>query len=261
MTNDYCVYKHTCFANGKIYIGITRQAPKARWLGGAGYLNNKYFYRAIRKYGWNEGFSHEILFENLSKDEAEEKERYLINFYKSNQKEYGYNLQSGGSVNYTLSAEGRERISLAKKGKKPKFNYEKAKEKRIPIVQLTLDGKFLRFWDGVAEVEEEFGVSCSSIVACLKKRNPKRRTAFNNIWMYVEDYIDWNGDLTYYQTNKTNLYKGKPVAQLNKDGEILKVFKSGKEAERATGIKAQNINISCKHVNRTAGGYYWRYVD
>lgn len=78
--------------------------------------------------------------------------------------------------------------------------------------------------------------------------------------MYVEDYIDWNGDLSYYQTNKANLYIGKPVIQLNKTGEIIEVFKSGKEAERKTGIKAQNINIACQNFGRTAGGYIWKYA-
>lgn len=260
MRKEYYVYKHTCIANGKIYIGITRKDPKTRWLGGSGYANNKYFYRAIEKYGWNEGFIHEIIFKELSKEEAEEKEQYLIAFYKSNQKEYGYNLQSGGSVNYTLSEEGRKHISQAKKGKRINFNYEKAKEKRTPIVQLTLEGKFLRFWDGVAEVEEEFGCSCSSIAKCLKKSNSKRRTAYNCIWMYVEDYIEWDGNLEYYQTNKSSLYKGKPVLQLNEYGELINTFKSGKEAESKTGIKAQNINFSCKNPSRTAGGFYWRYA-
>lgn len=260
MRKEYCVYKHTCIANGKIYIGITRKDPKVRWLGGSGYANNKHFYRAIKKYGWNKGFIHEILFEKLSKDEAEKKEQDLIAFYKSNQKEYGYNLQSGGSVNYTLSKEGRENISRAKKGQKINFNYNKAKEKRVPIVQLTLEGKFLKFWDGVSAVQEELGVDCSCIAKCLKKTSSKRRTAYKSIWMYVEDYIDWNGDLSYYQTNKTDLYIGKPVIQLNKTGEIIEVFKSGKEAERKTGIKAQNINIACQNSGRTAGGYIWKYA-
>lgn len=260
MENTYCVYKHTCIKNGKIYIGITRTTPKRRWINGSGYKHNKYFYRAIKKYGWNEGFTHEILFKNLSKEDAEKEEQYLIAFYKSNQKEYGYNLQSGGSVNYILSDEGRQHISNAKKGNKINFNYSKAKEKRTPIVQLTLEGKFLKFWDGVAEVEEQFGHSCSSISKCLKRTDSKRRTAYKSIWMYIEDYIDWNGDLSYYQTNKENLYIGKPVIQLSKTGEIIEVFKSGKEAERKTGIKAQNINISCQNYGRTAGGYIWKYA-
>ena len=57
----YTVYKHTNKANGKVYIGITRQDPEKRWgEGGCNYAGNKHFSRAINKYGWN-NFSHKIL--------------------------------------------------------------------------------------------------------------------------------------------------------------------------------------------------------
>ena len=47
----YTVYKHTS-PSGKVYIGVTSLRPKERWSGGAGYVKNKHFYRAIKKYGW-----------------------------------------------------------------------------------------------------------------------------------------------------------------------------------------------------------------
>lgn len=40
MLNNYTVYKHT-FPNGKIYIGITKQAPSKRWRNGTGYSGQK----------------------------------------------------------------------------------------------------------------------------------------------------------------------------------------------------------------------------
>ena len=68
----YTVYKHTT-PSGKIYIGITSNDPKYRWKNGYGYMNNKYFFNAIKKYGWN-NISHEILFTGLSEEEAYSKE-------------------------------------------------------------------------------------------------------------------------------------------------------------------------------------------
>lgn len=91
----FVVYKHIC-PNGKIYIGITSQKPEKRWLNGKGYTNNDYFTKAIQKYGW-ERIKHEILFENLTKEEAEQKEIELIAKYKSNQRGHGYNISVGGS--------------------------------------------------------------------------------------------------------------------------------------------------------------------
>lgn len=96
--DNYTVYKHIS-PSGKVYIGITSKEPHKRWLNGRGYKNNIYFYRAIQKYGWD-NFTHEILFENLSKDEACQKEIELIAEYKSNNQEFGYNISIGGNSGF-----------------------------------------------------------------------------------------------------------------------------------------------------------------
>lgn len=62
------------FPNGKRYIGITCKRPKARWDKGRGYKKrNIPIYNAILKYGW-ENIEHIILFENLTEEEAKNKE-------------------------------------------------------------------------------------------------------------------------------------------------------------------------------------------
>jgi hypothetical protein len=76
----YIVYKHTS-PSGKVYIGITSLRPEERWGGGAGYVKNKHFNRAIKKYGW-ENIKHEILFDGLSKEDACKIEIELIKEYK-----------------------------------------------------------------------------------------------------------------------------------------------------------------------------------
>ena len=86
MDNNYTVYKHTA-PNGKVYIGITFRKPETRWSNGNGYSRQKHFYAAIKKYRW-ENIKHEILFENLSKEDACQKEIELIAQYKSNDPEY-----------------------------------------------------------------------------------------------------------------------------------------------------------------------------
>lgn len=88
--NNYTVYMHKNKINGKVYIGITKQKPKYRWNDGEGY-KNQMFYKAIKKYGWN-NFEHIILFEHLSKYEAELKEIQLIKIYNSHCGKYGYNI-------------------------------------------------------------------------------------------------------------------------------------------------------------------------
>ena len=69
----YYVYQHINKINGKRYIGITKQNPESRWgTDGANYKSSPYFYSAIQKYGCD-NFSHDILFNCLTKEEAYDK--------------------------------------------------------------------------------------------------------------------------------------------------------------------------------------------
>ena len=112
----YYVYKHTSPSN-KIYIGITCKNPEIRWRkDGSGY-RKQMFWDAIQKYGWN-NFQHEILAENLTKEEAENMEIELIAKHKSNNPDFGYNIHNGGNSSGTHSEETKQKISNSLKGNK-----------------------------------------------------------------------------------------------------------------------------------------------
>ena len=111
----YYVYKHTNKVNGKIYIGITSTRPKRRWDNGRGYIKNDHFWNAINKYGWNDGFEHEILYSGLSEKQAATLEVSLIYYYDSTNPNKGYNKSPGGDL---ASEESRKKRSEALKGEK-----------------------------------------------------------------------------------------------------------------------------------------------
>ena len=114
----YTVYRHLVLANGKSYIGQTRQNPLDRWKEGAGYVGCKYFYQAIKKYGWD-NMLHIILGFAYTAAQADAMERYYIKKYKSNDPDYGYNLTSGGvgAPNRKCTEETRKKRSDAIKGR------------------------------------------------------------------------------------------------------------------------------------------------
>jgi len=98
MENTYCIYCHTSPSNKK-YIGQTsmQDIPEKRWgYQGKGYQGNPHFWSAIQKYGWD-NFIHEIIEDNLTLDEANEKEEYYIMLYETLDSSKGYNLRHGGS--------------------------------------------------------------------------------------------------------------------------------------------------------------------
>lgn len=90
----YSIYKLTNTAdNGKSYIGQTTNT-KMRW--------NKCQYRGIRikaaieKFGWN-SFTHEVLAVTDDSDVADKLEIGFIAGFKTQNPDFGYNTQHGGS--------------------------------------------------------------------------------------------------------------------------------------------------------------------
>jgi len=123
--NNYLVYMHVNMVNNKKYIGITCLTTEKRWgKNGEGYLHkhpNGNFSQpaianAILKYGW-ENFEHYILYENLSELEANQLEYELIEKYKTNNTEFGYNIREGGGAHGHMSEESKLKLSKSLTGK------------------------------------------------------------------------------------------------------------------------------------------------
>ena len=64
---------------------------KRRWNNGSGYRSNKEFEKDIIRYGWEEGFIHEILCITQSRKKGFKKEKEFIKKYESDNPEKGYN--------------------------------------------------------------------------------------------------------------------------------------------------------------------------
>lgn len=58
--------------------------------------------------------------------------------------------------------------------------------------------------------------------------------------------------------NKMRQSHKRKVVQLSKDGEVIRVFDSIKEAEEI--LKISNISGCCRGKYKTAGGYKWEYA-
>lgn len=230
--NNYTVYKHTA-PNGKVYIGITQQSVKNRWNYGNGYANNKHFTSAIKKYGWI-NIKHEILFENLTKEQAEQKEKELIAEYKSNDTNYGYNLDSGGNCNKEHSDETKIKI------KSSLIGHEVSKETKEKLTNIYLDA---------------FGKS-HSIAEWSNITGIKQQT----IWARVKRYR-----ISVEEALRVKEFRGKQlnkrVVQLEKNGTKLNEYSSVTDASNKTGVNCSHIGECCKGKRKTAGGYVWKWFN
>lgn len=106
-----CVYMHIC-PNSKVYIGQAID-PVSRWNNGNGYINNKEFYSDIKKYGWD-NIGHEILFDYLTKEEANKIEEELILKYESFNPQKGYNQRIGNKHPKAMKPKQKITVKLDK---------------------------------------------------------------------------------------------------------------------------------------------------
>lgn len=227
----YSVYKHTNKANGKVYIGETGQDVKKRWNSGWGYENNSVFWKDIKEYGWNEGFTHEVLFTFDNEEEAIAKEIELIAFYKSNYRRYsnptfGYNANDGGQGGYSQK-----------------------------VCQYDLDGNFIKVWDSMVQVSNELGLDMGSVHSCIVGRT---RRSGNYMWRYYdeatfEEKID--GYDTYINGNSI------PVCQYDLDGNFIKTWQSATKASNELNINVGTISHCCNGKLNIGGNYMWRYFE
>ncbi len=104
--------------NNKIYIGQTIQSLNKRWRSHiwecTTQVSNMAITKAIVKYGVA-NFDITVICEATSQDDLNNKEIYYIKYFNS-MTPNGYNLTSGGRVNYIISDETRKKISNSNKG-------------------------------------------------------------------------------------------------------------------------------------------------
>lgn len=217
----YIVYCHTNKINNKKYIGQTCRSLETRsGSNGCHYYNSSHFYNAIKKYGWN-NFEHEILFENISKESADRIEKILIQTFKTQDSNYGYNIQNGGSENtYEIEDLTGQKIG------------------RLTVIKLDENDKDHKHWlcqcsCGNPELKSisKYSLKNGSTISCGCYRNEKRKqnnqthnmtnTPLYKIWQRIKhDDIDicesWNDFINFYNWSiKTNYSHGMYLKRKN----------------------------------------------
>lgn len=218
----YRVYIHTVLKNNKKYVGLsTKENINDRWKNGKGYMGQKVFYNAILKYGW-ENISHQV-FECDTEAEMKYLERYLIAYYNTTDRRYGYNVTEGGDGHSGVPSKNRK-----------------------PIDQYDRQGNFIRSWESITEIERELGYHHTDISDCAKKKRP---TAYNFYWFY-------SGEKPIFKTYKTR----RKVRQYDLEGHFIAEFKNAAEAAKSLGKDNSVLIVACCNKKfKTAYNYIWKY--
>jgi group I intron endonuclease len=239
----YTVYIHRSPSN-KAYIGITCKKPTSRWDNGNGYKKQPYFWNAIKKYGWD-NFEHIILMDHLTKVEACQAERLLIALFDTMNKDYGYNIQSGGETGndgVPMSDETKRKLSEAKKGKRPSDETRERQSK----------AQRERWTD-----EDRLKLS-------------EKTSGENNPMFGVHRYGEQNPmyGKRHSEESKQKMSRTKIISPSESKKSVICldtqiIYNSIADAERRTNICKANIAACCRHEKsrKTAGGYRWMFYS
>lgn len=234
----WCIYKHTNKKNGKSYIGLTHQKLEKRWgYQGKGYQKSqKLFYKAIKKYGWD-NFTHEILEDNIpTLEKANEREIYYIKLYRTYigfEDCKGYNMTLGGDTNEHLG---------------------------LPVYQIDMKTlKIINEFSSIRTAELETNIERTAIVYCCKNKKCSI-TAGGYYWCFKSNYTkEWKPREKKYKFN--SIFKAE-VYQINmNDLKIINKFESLSEASKTIKKPISNIHACCKRKKRSCGGYFWCYAN
>ena len=238
----YIVYKHTCLKNSKVYIGMTGRTLEERaGSNGNGYkAHNPHFWSAIQKYGWKDGFKHEVLYIFETIEEAEQKEIELIAKYNATDRRYGYNVLIGGNCTQHPSEETRRKIAEKQRGRKMP-DHVKEILRQANLGREIYDETRRRMSES-AKKREHFP---------LTEATKRKISEANRGRKYSEEYRQIMSERA----------EKMPVEQFDKQGNFIQEFKSITEASKILKISKSHISDCCKNnpLYRTAGGYQWRF--
>ena len=116
------------------------------------------------------------------------------------------------------------------------------------IRQYNSNGEFIREFESLTAVNEEYGFRIADICTCCKH---KRRSAFGYQWKYADDD-------TPVKRIKIKSYKRK-ICQYNLDGTFIKEWETASDIERELGFDSHNIRTCCRGVVKTSSGFVWKY--
>jgi group I intron endonuclease len=225
--------------NNKKYIGQTTRAFNDRINDYKNGFGNEYINKSFIKYGWD-NFEFSIIDAATSIDELNTKEIKYINQYKSNNRDFGYNIEAGGKNSIPI-IETLEKMSRAHIGIKQTNEWIEKRIAKMGSIEAKKYGKF--------KTEED--------KLDLSHNSPKYWQGKNR---------DVNTKKKISQTKKINGLSEKQkniickkVFKINSiTNEIIKIYASTAEASIFENINQSTISRRCKN-NKIVKNILWKY--
>jgi group I intron endonuclease len=174
---------------------------------------------------------------------------------------------SKGMTGRKLSNNHRSNLSKAKKGKPngltgSKYTNERLINSKInhckPIIQLDLDGNFIKKWLGATPASEGMGLSKSAIFQCLRGVN---KTAGNFRWLRASEYHALVAAGTEIPKLEKNASRLRPIIQLDLEENLVKEWPGITVASTDTGIRRERIENCLSGHTKSCDGFRWQKAE
>lgn len=233
------IYKITNLINNKVYIGQSINIER-RWTQEKARQVNTYLCHAFNFYGID-NFKFEIL-EILKNDKniLDDRERFYIKKYKSNNLHYGYNLTTGGEGCHGFKFTEEQKAEMSRK-----------------------NSGINSAWYGrkhTAETRKKMSEAAKKIDRSNYKGagNPFYNKHHTEETKEKLKAAHKNRDInTYYRHNADG---NPPCEKKVLCIETNKIYRSIAAAARELNLKDTHISRVLKGKRKTTGGYHWAYV-
>ena len=245
----YSLYCLTLLSDGRKYFGITSRTPKERWGYGCGYGIRTHIGAAIRKYGWN-AFSHEVLLEGLTHDEATEKEKWYIKEYNTTNPKCGFNVTAGGDgINgYVFTEQDRKKMSESHKG--CTISEEQRKKISASLKEYYKTHTISVPYSHIMKMVEARKNLPNPCIGRVYSAETREKLRIANLGKKASEET---------RMKMRNSASKRAVALLDEEGNVIRVYESIRSAERDTGCPAGRITECCQQKRTKHKNFKWEY--
>ena len=261
------IYKVNKLINGKIYIGQTRQSVQVRWEQHRFSPYVCHFHQAIKKYGHKNFKIEELCCLDLEERELAKRLNELEIEYIEKFDSYnnGYNSTKGGEGNFKCSYEEifeiwtQENLSIQKIS--DIYGYNRATIRKALLangltqedidkrgIEVSAKSKIIYNWEEIIK-DYQSGMPIKNIT--IKYKMPSDSIIYRG--------LKRNGIQLRGQSDQIIPNRSKKIDQYDLQGNFLATFQSAAEAARVTGGNAGKIAATARGVQKTSGGFKWRW--
>lgn len=284
MNNKQCgIYKIENKINNKKYIGLSLDILN-RWKEHKkGLSENKHHNRHLQR-AWNKYGEENIIFEIIElcdKEKLNQREVFYIHYYKTNNRKYGFNMNTGGGLQLGFkhsqksknliskiqigrkrNPEASRKTSEALKGKIPK-NINIFLQRNIdiskPILCFDKKAQLINKYKSIQSCSKDLNIPATNIVKCLKNFF---KTCGKFVFIYENQY---NKEMHTENNIKKRFHREETpkngVEVYNLEGIFIKKYNTIIECSKELNIDRHIITDCCLLRRKNYKNFIFKYIS